>query len=128
MNPIFKQNIILFAEVIIPDLRNNTSVAYAFIKNFKQIIDGLEPESEEKIKLLVKVIAKLSFVYNFQSFEKLSYKQREKYIDRLFNFPIGKIVGGITGLRSIVLISYYGIEDVWSSINYHGPVKAQNNE
>ncbi len=125
MNPIFKQNIIFFAEVIIPDLRNNTSIEYAFIKNFKQLINGLEPESESKIKLLVKVIDKLSLVYNFQSFEKLSYKKRKKYIDRLFNFPMGKIVGGLTGLRSIVLISYYGIEDVWPSINYHGPVNAQ---
>lgn len=125
MNSKFKQTIILFTEVIIPDLRNNTSIKYAFIKNFKQLISGLEPDSESKIKLLVMVIDKLSLVYNFQSFEKLSYKQRKKYIDRLFNFPIGKIIGGLTGLRSIVMISYYGIDDVWKSIHYDGPVNAQ---
>ncbi len=125
MNPKFKQTIILFTEVIIPDLRNNTSLEYAFIKNFKQMINGLEPESADKIKLLVKVIDKLSLVYNFKTFEQLTYKQRTRYIDRLFDFPIGKIVGGLTGLRSIVMISYYGIEDVWKSIRYDGPVNAQ---
>lgn len=125
MNPKFKQTIILFTKVIIPDLRNNTSLEYAFIKNFKQMISGLEPESADKIKLLVKVIDKLSLVYNFKTFEQLTYKQRTRYIDRLFDFPIGKIVGGLTGLRSIVMISYYGIEDVWKSIRYDGPVNAQ---
>ena len=125
MNPKFKQTIILFAEVIIPDLHNKTSLEYAFIKNFKQVIDGIEPESAGKIKLLVKVIDKLSLVYNFKTFEQLTYKQRTKYIDRLFNFPVGLVVGGLTGLRSIVMISYYGIQEVWSTINYDGPVNAQ---
>jgi len=125
MNPTYKQTILHFTEVIIPDLQNNTALQYAFIKNFKQLIDGLEPESASKIKLLVKVIDKLSLIYNFQSFGKLSYDQRTKYIGRLFNFPIGKVVGGLTGLRSIVMISYYATEDVWSSINYDGPVNAQ---
>ncbi|MCD6544987.1 MAG: hypothetical protein J7K34_10825 [Flavobacteriaceae bacterium] len=124
MNPKYKQTIVLFAEVIIPDLQNNTSMEYAFIKNFKQIINGLEPESAGKIKLLVKVIDKLSVVYNFKTFEKLTYKQRTRYIDRLFNFPMGIVVGGLTGLRSIVMISYYGIDDVWKSIHYDGPINA----
>jgi len=38
---------------------------------------------------------------------------------------VGIVVGGLTGLRSIVMISYYGIEEVWSTINYDGPVNAQ---
>ena len=125
MNPNFKQTVILFAKVIIPDLQNSTSLEYAFIKNFKQVINGLEPESESKIKLLVKVIDKLSLIYNFKSFGNLNDKQRANYIDKLFSFPIGKVVGGLTGLRSIVMISYYGIEEVWSTINYDGPVNAQ---
>jgi len=125
MNPVYKQTILHFAEVIIPDLQNNTALQYAFIKNFKQLINGLEPESASKIELLVKVIDKLSLIYNFQPFRKLSYEQRAKYINRLFNFPIGKVVGGLTGLRSIVMVSYYATEDVWLSINYDGPVNAQ---
>lgn len=41
------------------------------------MISGLEPESADKIKLLVKVIDKLSLVYNFKTFEQLTYQQKK---------------------------------------------------
>ena len=125
MDPKFKQNIILFAEVIVPNLHKNTSLEYAFIKNFKELFQGLEEDSTTKIKLLVNVIDKLSFVYNFTSFENLSFEKRKNFINKLFHFPIGKVIAGLTGLRSLVLISYYGIDEVWPMINYDGPIKPQ---
>ncbi len=125
MDPNLKENILLFAEVIVPDLRHKTSLEYSFIKNFKQLFLGLEPDSASKIKLLVNVIDYLSIAYNFKSFEQLSFENRKKYIDKLFHFPVGKLVGGLTGLRSLVLISYYGIDEVWTTINYDGPIKPQ---
>jgi len=125
MEPNFKENILLFAEIIVPELHKKASLKYAFIKNFKQLFLGLEKDSASKIKLLVNVIAKLSIVYNFKPFKELSFENRKKYIDKLFHFPVGKLVGGLTGLRSLVLISYYGIEDVWPTINYEGPINAQ---
>ena len=123
MDSKFEQNIILFAEVIVPNLHENTSLENSFVKNFKQLFLGLEADSASKIKLLVNVIDKLSFVYNLKSFEKLSYEKRKKYIDKLFQFPIGKVVAGLTGLRSLIFISYYGIDEVWPIINYNGPIK-----
>ena len=123
MDSKFEQNIILFAEGIVPDLYKNTSLEHSFVKNFKQLFIGLEADSASKIKLLVNVIDKLSFVYNLRSFEKLSYEKRKKYIDKLFQFPIGKVVAGLTGLRSLIFISYYGIDEVWPIINYNGPIK-----
>jgi len=123
MNPKFKQNIILFAEVIVPSLHQNTSFEYAFIKNFKKLFQGLEEDSASKIKLLVQLIDMMSYVYNFKSFDKLSYPKRKRFIDKLYLFPVGKIVAGLTGLRSLVLISYYGIDEVWPTINYDGPIK-----
>ena len=125
MDPKFKQNIILFAEVIVPDLHQNTSLEYSFIKNFKELFLGLEKDSASKIKLLVKLVEILSLVYNLKSFEKLSYHKRQKFINKLYQFPIGKIIAGLTGLRSLILISYYGIDEVWSTINYDGPIKPQ---
>ena len=125
MDPNFKGNILLFAEVIVPELKKNTTLEYAFIKNFKQLFLGLESESASKIKLLVSVIDKLSFVYNFTAFENLSFEKRKIFIDKLFHFPVGKVVAGLTGLRSLVLISFYGIEDVWPTISYEGPINAQ---
>ena len=41
-----------------------------------------------------------------------------------FNLPVGKIAGGLTGLRSLVLIAFYNIENLWPEIGYDGPVNA----
>jgi len=125
MNPSLKQNIILFAEVIVPSLYQNASLEYSFIKNFEELFQGLEKDAISKIGLLVKLVGVLSYIYNLKSFEKLSYRKRQKYLDKLFQFPVGKIVAGLTGLRSLILISYYGIEEVWTTINYNGPIKHQ---
>ncbi len=125
MDPKFKQNVLLFAEVMVPDLHQNASLEYSFIKNFKQLFQGLEKDSADKIKLLVTLIETMSFIYNFRSFKKLSYEKRKKFIGRLYQFPVGKIVAGLTGLRSLILISYYGIEEVWPNINYDGPIKSK---
>ena len=123
MDSKFKPNIILFAEVIVPYLHQKVSLKDSFIKNFMQLFNGLEEDSASKIKLLVQLISILSFIYNFKSFDKLSYVKRKKFIDKLYQFPVGKIVAGLTGLRSLVLISYYGIDEVWPTINYNGPIK-----
>ena len=122
MEPHFKQNIILIAEVIVPELHDNDALKYTFIKNFKQVYQDLENDSATKIKLLVKLIEYLSFIYNFNSFENLNYIKRKKYINKLFHFPIGKIVAGLTGLRSLIFISYYSIDNIWPTINYDGPI------
>lgn len=123
MDSKFKPNIILFAEVIVPYLHQKVSLKDSFIKNFMQLFNGLEEDSASKIKLLVQLISILSFIYNFKSFDKLSYVKRKNFIDKLYQFPVGKIVAGLTGLRSLVLISYYGIDEVWPTINYNGPIK-----
>jgi len=123
MNPDFKQNIILFAEVIVPDLHQNASLKHSFFKNFEKLFQGLEEDTISKIKLLIKLIGAMSFIYNLKSFEKLNYHKRQKFIDKLYRFPVGKIVAGLTGLRSLILISFYGIDEVWATINYDGPVK-----
>lgn len=122
MNVKFHQNINLFAAVIIPALKNNQELQQKFIHNLEKIVQGLESDSTNKIKLLVKVMDKLSLIYNLKSFKKLSYTQRQNYISRLFNFPIGMVVAGLSGLKSIVFIAYYGIEDVWTTIDYQGPI------
>ena len=127
MDPHFKENIILMAEVIVPDLKGNPSLTYAFIKNFKKIFTGLDEQPAKKIQLLSRVINYLSYLYYFKSFNRLSYAKREQFVARLFDFPVGKIVGGITGMRSLILIAYYGLDEVWESIHYDGPLTAVSN-
>lgn len=113
----FKNNVLLFAEVIVPDFKQKPELKEPFFKNFNQLLNQLEYQGGSKIRLLVSVIELLSFVYNFKAFHKLTYQKRKLFIDKLFQFPVGKIVAGLTGLRSLVLISYYGLEDVVSKIN-----------
>jgi hypothetical protein len=118
----FEQRVFLFAGVIIPELENNGALEQLFLTNFEKLMQGIEPESYDKIKLLIKVIAVLSWTYNLKSFEALSSEQKDQFIDRLFHFPISKVVAGLTGLKSLVFIAYYGIPIVWKEINYNGPI------
>lgn len=113
----FKNTVLLFAEVIVPDFKQKPELSDALFKNFNETISNLEYHSGSKIKLLVGVITILSFVYYLKAFHKLTYQKRKLFVDKLFQFPIGKIVAGLTGLRSLVLISYYGLEPVYAQIN-----------
>ena len=124
----FDKNVWLFAAVIVPGLKNNPGAKDAFLSNFNQLISGLDDDPAAKIRLLVKVVAALSPLYNLKSFSSLNYSQREKYIRRLFDFPVSKLRGGLTGLRSLVLIAYYGMPEVWENISYDGPLITKNHE
>ena len=118
----FERNVLLFAEVIVPQLENNSALQKLFMDNFEKLMSGIEPDSSDKIKLLVKVLGILSWVYNRKSFQALNTDQKQQFIDKLFRFPVSKIVAGLTGLRSLVFIAYYGIPVVWKEINYEGPI------
>lgn len=113
----FKNNVILFAEIMVPDLQQKPELREGFYLNFNQLMSRLEFKADAKIKLLVSLIQILSICYHFKAFKNLSSKRRKRFIEKLFRFPIGKIVAGLTGLRSLVLISYYGLEPVYSQIN-----------
>ena len=103
-------------------LENNSALQKLFMDNFEKLMSGIEPDSSDKIKLLVKVLGILSWVYNRKSFQALNTDQKQRFIEKLFRFPVSKIVAGLTGLRSLVFIAYYGIPVVWKEINYEGPI------
>lgn len=114
--------VFLFAEVIIPDLKQNALLKDDFIFNFEKMFFGFDARTQSKLKLFISVISILSLFYNVQSFEKLSYSKRQNFIEQLFDFPIGKIVSALTGLRTLCFIAFYSIKEVWTSINYDGPI------
>lgn len=118
----FEQNVLLFAGVIIPQLENNSALHKPFLDNFEKLMRGIEADSFDKIKLLVKVLGILSWAYNRKSFQALNTDEKERFIEKLFRFPVSKLVAGLTGLRSLVFIAYYGIPVVWEEINYDGPI------
>lgn len=118
----FERIVLIFAGVIVPQLENSSALQKPFLDNFEKLMNGIEPDSFDKIKLLVKVIGILSWLYNLKSFEALNRDQKERYVEKLFHFPISMLVAGLTGLRSLVFIAYYGIPTVWREINYEGPI------
>ena len=118
----FERNVLLFAGVIVPQLESDSALQKPFIDNFEKLMNGIETDSFDKIKLLVKVIGVLSWAYNRKSFQALNLEQKEQFIEKLFRFPVSKLVAGLTGLRSLVFIAYYGIPVVWEEINYDGPI------
>lgn len=117
-----RKTVFLFASVIIPDLNQSTSLENDFILHFEKLFFGFDPDTQRKLKLFISIISILSFFYNARSFEKLSFEKRQNYIERLFNFPINKIISALTGLRTLCFISYYSLKEVWTSINYDGPI------
>ena len=117
----FERNVLLFAGIIVPQLESDSALQKPFIDNFEKLMNGIESDSFDKIKLLVKVIGVLSWAYNRKSFEALNLEEKERFIKKLFRFPVSKLVAGLTGLRSLVFIAYYGIPVVWEEINYDGP-------
>jgi len=110
------------AGVIVPDLAVESELRLQFWEKYEKLILGLDPGSVQKIAMLTKAIAFLSWVYYFRSVEKLSSGQKDQFIERLLSFPVSKIAGGVTGLRSLVLIAFYSLPEVWEEINYAGPL------
>lgn len=119
----FKVNILALAETMIVDLRQNEDLKNQFWTNFSSFFKDLDVDSAKKLNLLVTVVSLLSFLYNRAPLYTLTIQKREHFIERLYQFPITKIIAGFTGLRSLMMVSYYSMEQTWSNINYKGPLK-----
>lgn len=102
-----KENTLLFASVILPILEEDESIKDQFWNDFEFFLSGQDIDIQNQLKLLIKLISYLSFLYTFKAFNRLSIKKRQKYIQKLFNFPIPMFVSGLTGLRSLCLFAFY---------------------
>lgn len=117
-------NIMLpFATVMIPDLEEMENERDDFYQSLKDFFKSIDAKTKKQLFLLLHLINFLSYLYNAKGFNKLSYSSRKKYIKKLFNLPINKIVGGLIGLRSLCFFTYYTQEKQWKKINYDGPIK-----
>lgn len=121
-----KSTYLAIAEIILPDLYQNNDLEKTFYENFTIFFSSLDKDSKSQIKLLIKVLGVLSLIYTFKKIDKLNPKQRSLFLEKVQNFPIAKIVGGFTGLRSLTLMSFYSMPKSWSTIGYEGSVFVQN--
>lgn len=112
-----------FATIMIPDLEDSNDERDEFHESLLSFFKTIDVGTQKQLFLLLHLINFLSYVYNAKGFRKLSYQSRKVYIKKLFNFPINKVVGGLTGLRSLCFFTYYTQEQQWKKINYDGPIK-----
>jgi len=117
-----QEGIVAIAKLIIPDLENNVTKETAFWNSFVLFFESLDAESKGKIKLLLKVINLICIFSFLKPLGNLKLVQMEKLIFKIENFPVKLIVGGFTGIRSLVMISYYSMPQTWPLINYSGPL------
>lgn len=117
-----REKLLGFAGVIIPDLRQENGLKNDFIIHFEKLFFGFDKDTQKKLLLFISVLSFLSLFYNAKAYSKLTYDEQKAYIDRLYNFPVAKIVSALTGLRTLCFISYYSIKEVWKTIHYDGPV------
>lgn len=122
MTSSFKTKVIAIAEVVIPSTAKNEELKNKFWKNFSYFFNDLDKDSASKLQLLTKAIASICFLYNFKSIEKLSLEKRETFLNKIHHFPVSKIVAGFTGLRNLMMVSFYSMEDTWNHIGYDGPI------
>jgi hypothetical protein len=115
--------LINFASVMIPDLQESENEKGAFLLVLNRFFLSLDRPLRRKLDLLLQMVNFLSFFYNGRSFNRLSYSQKCKYIDRLFEFPVNTLISGLTGLRTLCFFAYYTDADQWKKINYEGPIK-----
>jgi hypothetical protein len=112
-----------FAEVMIPDLEKHRQERDEFQQNIARFFKTIDKGTQKQLYLLLTLVNLLSYLYNSRGFSKLDYGSRKVFVDKLFHFPVNKVVGGLTGLRALCFFTYYTQESQWKKINYDGPIK-----
>ncbi len=118
----FKDRVLAMAEVILPPVHENPALKQLFWDSFNGYYSDLDRDSASKLDLLSKVINILCFLNHFKSLEKLEVEKREAFLKKIYFSPIKLVSAGFTGLRSLILVSYYGMPQSWQEIGYTGPL------
>lgn len=118
-----RTTIVYFAEILIPDLKDNPDESRNFLEHFISYFKLQDLKIQKQLGLLILVINYLCVIFKGRTFNSCSDIQKESYVKRLFYFPIPKLINGVTGLRTLCLFTYYGHADQWKKLKYDGPIK-----
>lgn len=118
----FKTQVVYLAEAFIPELREDLGLKKDFIESFLFFFKDLDEDAAGKLKLLPKVLNILSVLNSFKTLKNHTPETRERVLQKLSHFPVSKIVAGLTGIRSLIFVSYYSMPQVWGRLNYDGPI------
>jgi hypothetical protein len=82
-----------------------------YLENFYHILNGFDKESSTKLLKLIKVLNFFSILRYFKPICSISESGRNHLLNLFYNAPIGKLRGGINGLRSLCLLSFYSMDE-----------------
>lgn len=118
----FQQHIICLAEAFVPELRGNSTLQAEFWESFTHFFKDLDEDSASKLKLLPKVLNVLTFLRSFKTLAGHAPEKRETILIKLGDFPVSKIVAGMTGIRSLIFVAFYSMPETWKFVHYDGPI------
>src|SRR6266498_2399939 len=101
--------ILALGTAFIPQLAEEEDLHAELVENFAKFHSDLDMISRKKIELLMSVIDLFALFTHFKHLSSLSQQKRTKVIETLYKLPVAKVIGGITGVRSIFFVSYYSI-------------------
>lgn len=110
------------AVAIVPAVQGDEAVQAEIIENFKQLFADLDVASQKKVLLFFRVLLLLSFLRGFQDWRRMTLEDRQRFFLAIESFPVGLIRAGFFGLRSLLLLAYYGTSSAWQRIGYEGPI------
>lgn len=114
---------LFFAEILIPDLKDDQEAKRKFLENFGVYFKSLDPSVQKQLSLLISLMNYLCFFYTGRVFNRCRAEQQEGFVQNLFYFPVAKVVSGVSGLRSLCMFIYYSDADQWKKLKYDGPIK-----
>lgn len=93
-----------------------------FYSNFLNFFNDIEAGSKSRILLLNRFLKILSALRYLRPYPSLKPVKSESFLRSLNHNAPGRIRAGISGIRSLVIMSYYSHDNSWGTINYGGPL------
>jgi hypothetical protein len=113
------------ADCIIPpdgDTPGGGTMATAGIVDWS--LDRLEPELRKKLLLLFLILQPLGMFFGGRTFTKTSARNRERLLKWMESNPVSALRLGFFGIKTYICMGYYTRDDIWKTIGYEGPVRA----
>lgn len=118
----FRENILSAADTIVPSLAADPDAREETCENFMHTYNKLDDSSRKRLGLFITVLNVLSILRFARPFARLDPAERHRFFFMVEHFPIGLIAAGFFGLRSLLLLAYYGTGSAWQRLGYKGPL------
>ncbi|MBX7058750.1 MAG: hypothetical protein K1X75_11850 [Leptospirales bacterium] len=109
------------AKLICPSLEE-PGVLGQFTEIFDAFFAELDSRSRAQLGLFFRALNFLSLLFCWRPLHRLAPERRQRFLEQVGRRGGSKIQAGLTGVRSLVLLSYYSTPHAWRQINYEGPL------